>query len=196
MHGQCLNFITLSSLMGSRSLSGMPTGQLKARMEDYVGAQIDSLSSAKLPKALQVLRGHKKPLDWLKNMVRYSDLLRSQGLDYLVLDTLQYTPESELDRITPILQTLSQQGVQIVVVDQDQSPIFFASMREVICTDDFMRIYVKSLWMQSRVLEPKRIRRTESPVRAPGKVKEVEVKVASLAKPAAGFRFMERIFVA
>jgi len=180
-------------LMGSRSLSGWPTRQLKARMEACVGAQVDWLSTSKLPQSLQVSTGHKKPLDWLKNMVETSDLLRQRGLDYLVLDTLQYTPESELSEITPMLQTLSQQGVQIVVVDQHQTPIFFTSMREVIRTDDFMKIYVKSLWLQSRALGPKRLTRAEPAARTPEKVKPMAAKAA---QPARGFRLMERIFVA
>lgn len=183
MRSQRLHFISLSNLMGSHSLSGLPIRQLKARMAACVGGQIDALSTAKLPKALQALCGHKKPLDWLKKMVEDSDLLRDRGLDYLVLDTLQYTPESELNEITQLLQTLSQLGVQIVVFDQHQAPIFFTSMREVICTNDFMKIYVKSLWSQSRALGPKRVKR------APAAAKE------ELTRPAARFRLMERIFV-
>jgi hypothetical protein len=194
VHSQRLHFVTLSSLMGSRSLSGLPTRQLKVLLEAGGGvAQIDSLSTALLPKALQALEGHKNPLEWLKKMVEHSDLLRRRGLDYLVVDTLQYTPKPELNEVTPLLQTLSQQGVQIVVVDQDRTPIFFTSMREVIRTDDFMKIYVKSLWSQSRALGRKRLTRAEPAARTPEAVKPMAAKAA---QPARGFRFMERIFVA
>lgn len=197
---QRYKFITLSGLMGTPSLTSLPQRKLKELLAACKGASVfDVLSSASFPRAMKELDGCKKPCDWLNSLIEHSDVLKDRGLHYLVIDTLQHLMASQVESVLPMLKTLARQGVQIVVIDQHHTPIFFTSMREVVCTDDFMKIYVKSLWSQSRALGPTR---AKTPV--PTKPAPVVAKGhgRNRARPPArttiktGIQFMERIFVA
>lgn len=176
-------FIALSSLMKSSSLSGLDLTELKTLLQVAEGrGTFSNFRTTRLPCALKSRLGNKDPCGWLEEIIVHSDELQMMGLGYLVLDTLQYLPRHSIRQLIPLLQLLPQHGIHVVMIDKGQSPIFFTTMREVTCTDQFLDIYVQSLWLESMVLNK------PEPVLAPRSSK-------AHRKPAREFKMLERIFV-
>lgn len=176
-------FITLSSLMKSRSLSCLGLTELKTLLQSAEGRGIlKNFRTTRLPSELQSRLGSKDPCGWLEELIAHSDVLQMMRLDYLVLDTLQHLQRHSILQLIQLLQLLPKHGIHVVVIDKDQSPIFLTSMWEVTCTDQFLNIYVQSLWQESMVLSK------QEPVVAPRRTN-------AHRKPVREFKMLERIFV-
>lgn len=179
-----IKFITLSSLMKCKSLSGLTRTEMATRLETSIGQGIFSLfNGALLPDSLQQMYGNKNPGAWLENIIVHSDKLKDFGLEYLIIDTLENLPYQAVNKIGSLLQTISQHGIHIVAIDKDKNPILLNTMREIICTDEFIKIYVKSIREQSSTINHKKEAAAHHAHRAP-------------RKSAGHFQRMEQIFIA
>jgi len=166
--------------MGASSLTDMTLTDLQIQLQTSLGDKaIAHCTNQQLPARLQNALGEKDPKRWLSRLSLCSGLLQDQNVRYFVLDTLQFLDRSDLDGMTLLLQKISRSGLSIIAIDHHKTPIFFSTMREIVCTDDFIDIYVQSMWQASRRLN----------VKAPRAPKRV-------APEPTRFQYMSRIFVA
>lgn len=175
-------FITLSSLMKSSSLSGLSLDEIRVKLQDSCREPAGAINLSRVPDALKQLIGEKNPCDWVERLIDNSSSLKTLGFTHLVVDTLEHLPVHQLNKIILFLKNMPQHSIHVVVIDQAKTPIFLTTMREVIRTDEFMGIYVKSLWTQSLQMASHRVvaKRHSRPAAPP---------------QSKGFKMMERIFV-
>jgi len=179
-----LKFIALSNLMATSPLSGMNLTDLRTQLQTSLGQKtITNCSQAQLPPEMQDSVGKKEPQNWLRLIANCSEQLMDHDVQYVVVDTLQHLERSEVSEVTRLLQKISRKGLCIIAIDHHKTPIFFSTMREIVCTDEFMDIYVKSMWHASQKLKPRTRVSAISPSKAPSTAPKK-------------FQFMSRIFVA
>lgn len=146
-------FLVMSGLMRSRSLSDLLLIDMAAPLRAVLGqSPLEPLSAGRLPVVLREKLGTRRPGEWIEHLIGHSDALRRQGCHYLLLDTLQDVEDQELGRIKPLLQTLAQHGIQVVVMDRERCPVLLSTLREVVSTDQYIDIYLQSLRLQSLAL--------------------------------------------
>lgn len=179
-----IKFITLSSLMKGKSLSGLSLAEMAARLETATNQGIFSFfNGALLPDSPQQMCGHKNHAEWLEHIMVHSDKMKDLGLAYLVIDTLENLPYQAINKVGSLLQMIAQRGIHIVAMDKYKTPILLNTMREIICTDEFIKIYVKSIREQSTAISNKN----------DGAVHHVHIVPR---KSARHFKRMEQIFIA
>lgn len=172
-------FITLSRLMSTSSLSGMNMIEMQTQLQTSLGQEtIVHCRQVQLPARLKTLIGRQNPKSWMEELLTHHHQLRVRDINYFVLDTLQYLDKSDLGQVTPLLQQLSDCGMGVIAIDRCKTPLFFTALREILCTDSFMDIYLQSMWHESMTL--KVTAQKQAPDRS--------------APPR--FQFMSRIFVA
>lgn len=162
-----IKFITLSRLMSSHSLSGMSTVELQTQLQTSLCEEtISSCTHTQLPAKLKAMIGTKSPKAWMEALVVYFYHLQARNVQYFVLDTLQFLDKSDLGQVTQLLQHLSNSGIDVIAIDRHRTPLFFTAMRAILCTDDFMDIYLQSMWYESMSLQspvPRQIQKKFSP---------------------------------
>lgn len=175
-------FLALSGLMRTRSLSGLLLSDMTAPLAAVLGQhKLEPLSIGRLPVVLREQVGIRRPAEWLAQLIAHSDCLKRHGLNCLLLDTLQYLEPPELGQVAPRLQLLAQRGIQTVVMDQDRCPIVLGTLHEIVATDQYIDIYVRSLQQRSWAL-------TQSQQEAAEQARRRRLQPRR-------FRLLERVFV-
>lgn len=96
---------------------------------------------------------HANVTDLMADIAEKGRLLVRRGLDVLVIDTVGAVPKRKLPKFSADLKHLWQSGIEIVLCIEEQT-VFFDDMKELVTTNEFIDIYVKSMCTSHMGREP------------------------------------------
>jgi acetylglutamate synthase len=147
-----LQYIELSSLHWDPLAQPMARTCLKQQLKRRYGAnQITRWDRVEHFISAGSIRDHADLEDLMTAVADNSQLLERHCLDVLVIDTVRALPNKALHKFSADVERLWQSGVEIMLYTGVE-PVFFEDMKNLVSNNNFVQIYIKSMWMdhQSR----------------------------------------------
>jgi hypothetical protein len=82
----------------------------------------------------------------MSNIKANTRKLRASGLDALVIDTISGLKREQKDMFIASVTSIWLSGIEVILIDSDNKLISFNEIGEVVCSNQFIKIYIDSLW--------------------------------------------------
>lgn len=146
-----VRYLALSSFACERPTGSTRKRELEERLRDQYGIEmIESIRLRKprtAPKKHVAVESVPACIAAIQTLSEKSHLLKDSAIDVIVIDQEAELPAGLLSPTCQHLKNLLVSGIDVGIFFADSSLILFKEISKLTTTDDFIRIYLKDIWI-------------------------------------------------